>query len=152
MEPYHHENSRKLYEEYYTKQVGGALPFFVGTRYQRGHGLGNILKVVTRLAAPLLRKANPFVKRGAKALGRRALQTSADIIGDVLDGENIKRATKRRIRNTVQNMTGSGTAKRPRLNRPKPPGESIKRKRHRHLRVSVQKKRSKRRHKDALGN
>ena len=47
------------YNDYYARQVGGAL--FV--RYQRGHGLG-------RLFGSLLRSAMTLVKRSAVALGK----------------------------------------------------------------------------------
>ncbi|KAI0213906.1 hypothetical protein LSAT2_001010 [Lamellibrachia satsuma] len=48
--------------------VGGALPYFVGAREQRGHGLGSVF-------GSLLCSAMPFIKRGAVALGKRALRT-----------------------------------------------------------------------------
>ena len=35
--------SRGLYEEYYSRQNGGEIPVFAGSRVQRGHGLGSIL-------------------------------------------------------------------------------------------------------------
>ena len=35
--------SRRMYEDYYTGQVGGNIPLFHGARYQRGHGLGNVI-------------------------------------------------------------------------------------------------------------
>ena len=37
------EASRALYEDYYTKQSGGELPVFYGSRTQRGHGIGSVL-------------------------------------------------------------------------------------------------------------
>ena len=49
-----------MYEDYYTRQVGGNLPFFVGARVQRGHGLGNFF-------GSLIRSAMPLIKRGALA-------------------------------------------------------------------------------------
>ena len=65
-----------MYEDYYTRQVGGNLPFFVGARVQRGHGLGNLF-------GSLLRSAMPLIKRGAVALGKRALTTGMRVAGDV---------------------------------------------------------------------
>ena len=41
------------YDDYYEKQVGGALPYITGARVQRGHG----------------------IRRGTVALGKRALTT-----------------------------------------------------------------------------
>ena len=42
------------------------------------------------LFAGLLRSVAPLIKRGALALGNRALKTGAQIAGDVLSGENIR--------------------------------------------------------------
>ena len=87
------------YNEYYARQAGGALPYFAGAQYQRG----------------LLRSVMPLLKRGAVALGRGALKTGVRIAGDVLSGQNIKTAAKRRVTDAV--LTGL---------RP-PPGKRIKR-------------------------
>ena len=29
------------YDDYYARQVGGALPYFTGARVQKGHGFGS---------------------------------------------------------------------------------------------------------------
>ena len=80
-----------MYEDYYTRQVGGNLPFLVGARVQRGHGLGNLL-------GSLLRSAMPLIKRGALALGKRALTTGMRVAGDVATGQNVKQAVTRRAK------------------------------------------------------
>ena len=72
------------YNDYYARQAGGALPYFAGAKYQRGHGLGSLF-------GGLLRSAMPLTKRGAVALGKGALKTGVRIAGDVLSGQNIKR-------------------------------------------------------------
>ena len=46
------------YDDYYTRQVGGALPYFTGARVQRGHGFGSLF-------SGLLRSVAPLIKRGA---------------------------------------------------------------------------------------
>ena len=33
-----------MYEDYYAKQSGGAMPVFLGTKRQRGHGIGSMLE------------------------------------------------------------------------------------------------------------
>ena len=71
------------YNDYYARQVGGALPYFTGARVQRGHGFGSLF-------SGLLRSVAPLIKRGAVALGKRALTTGAQIAGDVVAGQNIK--------------------------------------------------------------
>ena len=82
------------YNEYYARQAGGALPYFAGAPYQRGHGLG-------RLFGGLLRSAMPLIKRGAVALGRGALKTGVRIADDVLSGQSIKRQPKDTSRTLV---------------------------------------------------
>ena len=78
------------YNEYYARQAGGSLPYFAGASFQRGHGLGSLF-------VGLLRNAMPLIKRGAVALGRGALKTGVRIAGDVLSGQNINTAAKRRV-------------------------------------------------------
>jgi hypothetical protein len=48
---------------------------YVGTRFQRGHGLGSIFGGLFKAAVPLL-------KKGAKTLGREALKTGLNIAKD----------------------------------------------------------------------
>jgi hypothetical protein len=38
-----HNPDARAYHEYYLNQAGRGYPVYVGTRYQRGHGLGSIL-------------------------------------------------------------------------------------------------------------
>ena len=51
------------YDDYYARQVGGALPYFTGARVQKGHGFGSLF-------SGLLRSVAPLIKRGALALGQ----------------------------------------------------------------------------------
>ena len=69
------------YNDYYRRHAGGALPYFAGARYQRGHGLGSLF-------GGLLRSAMPLIER---ALGKGALKTGVRIADDVLSGQSIKR-------------------------------------------------------------
>ena len=81
--------------------MGGALPYFTGALVQRGHGFGSLFSGLIRTVAPLIR-------RGAVALGKRALTTGAQIAGDGVAG---KKAAKRRAtaasRNLLQHTTTS---------------------------------------------
>ena len=83
------------YDDYYARQVGGALPYFTGARVQRGHGFGSLFSGLLRTVAPL-------IKRGA---------------GDVVAGKNVKKAAKRRATAAGRNMMQSL------LNTPSPPGK-----------------------------
>ena len=124
--------NHKLYEEYYlnqAKQKGGNLPAFHGARFQRGYGLGSIFK-------GLFRWAMPHLQQGAKMLGKKALQTGVDVAQDVLAGENLKTATKKRAKQALglpsQDSPQSGAGKKgtkrkaqPRKNS-SPPGKKRK--------------------------
>ena len=102
------------YNDYYARQAGGALPYFAGAQYQRGHGLGSLF-------GGLLRSAMPLIKRGAVALGKGALKTGLRIAGDVLSGQNIKKAAKRRVtdagRSMLPNLEIPGVRPRKRIKR-----------------------------------
>ena len=102
------------YDDYYARQVGGTLPYFTGARVQRGHRFGSLF-------SGLLRSVAPLIKRGALALGKRALTTGAQIAGDVVAGQNVKKAAKRRAtaagRDLIQSLLAS----------PPPPGKRAKR-------------------------
>lgn len=106
-------NQMRLYEEYYLKQTGHGMPAFTGARYQRGHGLGNILRSLTKLAVP-------FLKKGASRVGKQALKTGMDIAQDAMQGHNIKAAAKKRVSQGLKQLiTQQG--------RGGPPGQRIKR-------------------------
>ena len=54
--------SRRMYEDYYTGQVGGNIPVFRGARYQRGHGLGNVIGgLFGRVVLPFLQRSTKDV-------------------------------------------------------------------------------------------
>ncbi len=105
------------YTDYYERQAGGAIPYFVGARHQRGHGLGSLF-------GSLLRSVMPLVKRGAVALGKRALSTGAHIADDVLSGQNIRTAAKRRVttagRDMMSDLLTPGVRPRKRIRRTPP--------------------------------
>ena len=85
---------------YYTRQVGGPLPYFVGSKVQRGHGLGSLF-------GGLLRNVAPLTRRGAVAVGKRALKTGMQIADDVMTGQNIKQAAKRRVTDAGKDLMRS---------------------------------------------
>ena len=100
------------YDDYYEKQVGMALPYFAGARVQRGRGFGSLF-------SGLLRSVAPLIRRGDVALGNRALTTGAPIASDVVAGQNVKKAAKRRAtaagRDLMQSLLNT------------PPGKQVKR-------------------------
>lgn len=104
-----------MYDDYYQRQVGHGMPYFSGTRVQRGHGLGNIF-------SGLVRAAMPLVKSGMKALGKQGLKTGMQIAGDVLQGRKPRRAARRRTKQAGKQLLSRA------LQQFMPPGEPKKRK------------------------
>ena len=99
--------NHKLYEQYFVdqaKQKGGNLPAFHGARFQQGYGLGSIFK-------GLFRWAMPHLQQGAKVLGKKALQTGAQVAQDVLKGSNVNTALAKRSKEAIGRLVpqaGSG--------------------------------------------
>ncbi len=90
--------SPQMYERYYLNQVGSGIPVYRGsTTLQRGYGLGGLL-------GGLFRSAIPLLKKGAKVVGKQALETGIDIAQDVMSGQNVKTAAKRRLKTAGRNM------------------------------------------------
>lgn len=79
-----------MYEDYYKRQSGGAMPVFVGRRYQRGHGIGSML-------SGLFRKVVPFIKDNVKNIGMNLLRTGTDIAQDMIQGKKFKEAARRHV-------------------------------------------------------
>jgi len=89
-----------MYEDYYTGHLGGNIPVFRGARYQRGHGLGNVIGgLFRRVVLPFLwtsaKGIVPFLKKNKKMLIRNALRTGMEVANDVLEGESLKSSVKK---------------------------------------------------------
>ena len=83
--------STQQYADYYTRQQkGGEMPYFAGSRYQRGHGLGSML-------SGLFRRIVPFVRNNAKTWGASLLKTGMQVADDVLQGKRILDSAKQRV-------------------------------------------------------
>ena len=108
------------YSNHYVGQSGGGkIPIFYGSRAQSGHGLGSLF---SSIALPFIRPLLPHLKSAARYLGRKALDTGGNIIGDVIGGRNIGESAKDRfketgrdiltdVRSTVQSGTGRNKRK-----------------------------------------
>ena len=84
------------FQTYYENQVGGGrggLEVYRGTRYQRGAGIGGVIKGLLKLGLPIFKKA-------ATSLGKHVLSTGVKVGGrvasDVLKGKSVKQSLKRR--------------------------------------------------------
>jgi len=105
-----------MYEDYYSRQAGGEIPVFIGSRYQRGHGLGSVLGGLFR------RFVIPLFRTHGKTVALDALRTGMDVAEDVLgSGRGLKESVKKRvpegIKRTAQSLirqSGSGRKRRKR--------------------------------------
>ena len=52
----------------------------------------------------------PHLQQGAKALGKKALQTGAQVTQDVLDGDNVKTAVSKRSKQALGDMTSQNSS------------------------------------------
>ena len=97
--------SGKPYEDYYLQQAGNGLPAFAGSSFQKGHGVGNLLKGLWRYATPLLKKA-----------GKQALKTGISVVASgIMNPSSVKkRSNVQRRRKTRPSAAGSSKTPSPR--------------------------------------
>jgi len=86
--------------KYYDEQAGSGISGFEGIQYQHQKGSGFFGRILKGIGLPLVRY-----------FGRQALETGKNIASDVLGGVNIKRAGKKRLRETMESMTGDAKRK-----------------------------------------
>ena len=91
------------------------MPVYVGRKFQRGHGLGNILGGLLR------RFILPFVKSHGKQVLANVFKTGMEVADDVIEGKKFKESAKKRIpsgiKRTFQDMirqsqSGSGVGRK----------------------------------------
>lgn len=70
---------------------GGGIPrVFVGSPYQRGHGIGSFL-------GGLFRRVLPYLGKAVRAVGKEALRAGVNVIEDVENNTPFKIAVKQRF-------------------------------------------------------
>jgi len=94
-------SERDWLEYYKGVQHGGRIVGFTGERYQRGAGLGSMLKGLFRLVLPLAKSAG-------KAIGMQALETGKEFADDILGGENLSTSLKKRSNEAVGKLIKKG--------------------------------------------
>lgn len=94
----------KSFEEYYVNQTGNGIPYYQGSLTQSGYGLGGLFRSLFRAAVPML-------KSGAKAIGKQLFHSGVNILSDVSRGENLKLATKRRMKEAGRELTDRAAVK-----------------------------------------
>ena len=97
-------NVKQLTDHYLRQQHGGNIVGFHGGRIQSGYGIGSIFKSLARIAISLF-------KRGAKAVGKRALKAATEVGQDVLEGKDVIKSAKSRGEQAVSNMAETATNK-----------------------------------------
>jgi hypothetical protein len=108
----------------------GSLPHFSSpVSYQRGRGLGSLLRGLFRAVRPIFKK--PIIRQGLKKLGKAATAAAIEASQQVLDkddvkafGPALKNALKQQAKNALKKqeansflqkqMVGKGPAKRAR--------------------------------------
>ena len=125
--------SPKAYEAFFCQQAGHGLPVFIGSRSQRGRGLGSFLSSIGRMVLPIF-------KTGGKALLREGAMTGLRVAKDALDGRNVNEsfkdhardAGKRLLHGAVDHLAGNQSGSGLRA----PPGEPARKRIKRHTKRS----------------
>ena len=117
------------------------MHYFRGHPYippnQEGQGLGSILSSIARTAIP-------FLKTGARFVGREALRAGCDVGDDVLSGQTVKQSIRKRVfGEEPQEGSGVGIKRRRITNQSKAKRSKPRRKtNHQVVRKKTQKRRS----------
>jgi hypothetical protein len=85
--------------DYYLKQAGsGVGPVFEGAPYQRGHGIGNFF-------SSLFKRVFPFIKSGAKVVGKEALNAGLGFLSDTIAKQKpVDESMKSRLKEAGRNL------------------------------------------------
>ena len=98
------QNESDFLYRYYLQQAGSGMgTIYSGPIYQTGHGVGSFL-------AKIYRSVLPYIKKGAKKLGKEFLRTGANVVQDMTE-ENLpfKESLKKRSKEALNRITsGSG--------------------------------------------
>ena len=93
---------KEVYLRYYKqqRQSGGQLPVFRGSRHEQdGAGLGDILRTIFRVAAPIARRAAPVLLKGATTFATNAIRAHRE-------GVPLGEALKQAVGPAVSDATG----------------------------------------------
>jgi hypothetical protein len=97
--PYYPEESKDVYQNYYSNQVGHGIGVFSGSTIQRGGGIGSFLSSVSKSILPLLKSGAKSTLPMLKSAGKELISTGASIARDVLQGQNVKHSAGNRFKN-----------------------------------------------------
>ena len=109
------KNQKSFMKKYYQNQIQtgqGSVDYYSGSTLQHGEGFGDIFKAAFKIGKPLLKSAlkatKPLLKKSAKRLGKAALNTGTSVLGDVLEGKNLKASIKKRSGNEFEKLKNDG--------------------------------------------
>ena len=113
------------FKDYYVNQIGHGMPVFAGATMQRGHGMGNILRGLLRVAMPLIKSVGKSaLKKSApviKEVGKRALKRGLDVTTTELLNPKRSKATHM-VGELVKDVSDRVQIKKPKR---KPKGKDI---------------------------
>ena len=78
-------------------QTGGWVPVYIGSKYQKGHGLGSVF-------SGMLKSALPMIKKGAIGLAKTAAEAGLNIAKDGIEGKNIKNSLANNLKLAGSNL------------------------------------------------
>ena len=117
------------FSDYYVKQTGQGMAVYSGASMQRGHGIGNILRGLFRIATPLIktagkeafRQSKPILKKIGKQVLKRGLDemtsaTSPKIVK--MMGKTVRAAALPLLRRSLPSARGSPARGSPARGRP----------------------------------
>ena len=89
-----------------------SIRFSGGDRFQRGRGIGGLLRIAKNLFQPLVRTIGKAVNSNTgraigKALKEQAIESGTNLVTDVLRGNNISEGFKREV-NTFKEKGAEG--------------------------------------------
>ena len=90
-------------------QYGGAnddgSKLFVGSKYQRGYGLGSQFIRLKNWFMPIFRKSIlPKLKSGVKEIAKESIKSVGNIANDVIEGENLQESSAKHINQSISNL------------------------------------------------
>jgi len=111
--------------KYINNLSGGQLdekPFYKGTQFQKGYGIGDQFRRFFRWIVPIFKKhAAPTIEKGLKKIGEESINSLSNIAKDIISGKNASESIKDNVSNSIDNLkeAAESTLK----------GEGLKRKR-----------------------
>ena len=97
-------SEKDFYVNYYMRQAGGGSidQFYDAPLYQQGYGIGNFF-------ARLYKSVLPYLKIGAKKIGKQFLNSSANVINDMNSNQmGFKHAVQKESKTYLKKLTGNG--------------------------------------------